>query len=177
MIKWNKEIVWPHKSDYILRVLEETFAPSKAGNPTVTLKFEVAYPETVEGPDGPMTVAGTMLNARYALSSPGTAKSTPEQATEFLRGKFIELLKGFEMSTGDINWDNPTLGFKGKLVYAELDDKAEPRRGSPTKEDLAKGIKVGAVLLHPKTKKSLVDHYPEAKAFYGIAELPNANSL
>ena len=47
MQKWNTSIPWVKKSDYILRCIEEIFAPSSGGNPMVTLKFEVAAPDTV----------------------------------------------------------------------------------------------------------------------------------
>lgn len=176
MSKWNSTIPWVKKSDYILRCVEETFAPSNSGNPMFTLKFEVAAPSEVpndeDGTD--MTVAGTPVTYWCVTKSvTGNKDETPEQATERCKKNYTKLLEAFELPTDNIDWDNPVGGFKGKLVYALVEDNPTEQRGSPTKADLAKGIRQGPVLVHPKTKKPLIQHYPAIKDFYGIAELPS----
>jgi len=179
MSKWNSTMPWIKKSDYILRCVEEIFAPSNSGNPMYTLKFEVAAPSEVEDDDGnPMTVAGISVSYWCVTkNTTGTKDENPEQATERCKKNFIKLLEAFELPTDNIDWDNPTGGFKGKLVYALVEDNPTEQRGSPTKADLAKGIRVGPILLHPKTKKPLIQHYPVIKDFYGIAELATSGSL
>ena len=178
MNKWNKQIEWIKKSDYIVRCLEETFAPNNAGNPMFTLKLEVAWPNTVVLPDGEeIIVAGIPLTTWCVVTSlTGTKNASPEEATANCHRRYLELRKTFELpytTESEIDWNNPPGGFKGKLVYALIEDKEDAERGAPSKEDLAKGIKVGPILLNPKTKLPLKVHYPEIKDFYGIAELPS----
>ncbi len=172
-IKWNRNIPWVKKSDYILRVLEESFAPNNKGNPMVTLKCEVAAPDTVVNNNGDeMTVAGVPITHWCTIASlNGNENDTPEVVTAKCRERYINLLNAFELPTIDINWDNPQMGFKNKTVYAFLDDQEVDERGSPSKADLAKGIKQGPILINPKTKKPLVSHYPEIKEIYCLAEL------
>ena len=173
---------WVKKSDYILRCIEETFAPANSGNPMVTLKFEVAAPDVVIDDEGnELQVAGTPLLFWCVVKSvTGNKNQSPEEATAQCQRNFIKLLTAFELPIDNINWDNPELGFKGKLVYALLEDNEQEQRGSPTKADLAKGIKQGPILVNPKTKKPLVNHYPKINgidSIFGIAELANTGGL
>jgi len=178
MQKWNASLPWVKKSDYILRCIEETFAPANSGNPMVTLKFEVAAPDVVTDDNGEeIQVAGIPIMFWCVVKSvTGNKNQSPEEATEQCKKNFIKLLTAFELPTDKIDWDNPTLGFKGKLVYAMLEDSEQAQRGSPTKADLAKGIKVGPILINPKTKKELINHYPKINgvdSIFGIATIDN----
>lgn len=181
MQNWNKEMPWPKKSDYILRCIEEGFAPNNNGNPMVTLKYEVVSPQSVTtivgGKDEEVGITGVTIMGYYTLSSTGTAKNTAEGATKFCQDNFKKVLMGFDRSNEVVNWDNPALGFKGKTVYAHLQDKESPQYASPTKEQLSKGQKIGAPLINPKTKKPLTTHYPEIVELFGIAELPVVGAL
>jgi hypothetical protein len=182
MQKWNTSIPWVKKSDYILRCIEEIFAPSSGGNPMATLKFEVAAPDTVIDNDGEeLQVSGVRINFWQTIKSiSGWKDTSPEEATEQLQANFIKLLTAFELPTDNIDWENPALGFKGKLVYVMLEDNEQAQRGSPTKADLAKGIKIGPILVHPKTKKELVSHYPKINSvdsFFGTAVMSGTGGL
>lgn len=174
MKQWNSSIRWERKSDYILTCMEELFAPSNGGSPMVTLDFEVKSPETVEIDGEDITVAGTKMKLRMVI-----AHENPEYQASF-RAKFVKMLNAFELPTDNIDWNNPTLGFKGKSVYALVEDNAVVQRGSPTKSDLAKGVKEGPVLVNPKTKLPLVKHYPQIAGgfdsveIYGIADVAGA---
>lgn len=177
--KWNMDIAWEKKSDYILRCIEESFGPSNGGSPMVTLKWEVAAPEEVEQSNGDtMVVAGIPLTSYHVLRAMRDSKTrSQEEQTVVFQDTFKKLLTAFELPTDNINWENPTLGFKGKTVYALLENEAKPQRSSPTKADLEKGIKEGPVLLNPKTKAPLVKNYPKIVEIYGIAELANSGAL
>lgn len=175
MIKWNTNIPWVKKSDYILRCIEESFGPSNtSGNPMITLKFEVAAPDSVTNNDGEeMSVAGIpIIHYCVTKSLNGNAKSTPEEASAHCKKNVEKLYLGFDMPTDNINVDNPELNFKGKLVYALVDDDEKDQCATPTKAELAKGIRQGAVLVNPKTKKPLKTHYPKIVEIFGLAELP-----
>lgn len=181
--KWNMDTPWERKSDYILRCIEETFAPSNGGNPMVTLKFEVAAPEEVEINGEMRVVAGVPITSyNVTKSMKGYTDNqgnvvTPEMQTAKKQAQYIKLLNAFEIPSDNINWDSPPLGFKGKCVYAMLENDATEQRGSPTKADLAKGIKVGPILMNPKTKQPLVKNYPKIVEIYGIAEVANTGAL
>lgn len=182
MKKWSMNEPWVKKSDYILRCIEESFGPSNSsGNPMITLKFEVAAPDSVVGDDGEeMSVAGVPITAYFVTKSlNGSEKQTAEEASANCLKNLQKLYTAFELSTDDINVDNPTLGFKSKCVYALLDNEEKEQRGSPTKADLAKGIKQGAILINPKTKKPLTINYPRigspksnaVDSIFGLAEV------
>jgi hypothetical protein len=179
MNKWNMSLPWVKKSDYILRCIEEKFGPSNSGNAMWTLKFEVAHPETVINDDSKeMSVAGTPIQFWAVTNNvTGSKDTSPEEATAKARDRYKKLLTVFELPTDDINWDNPSGGFKGKLVYALVDDNESEQRGTPTKADLAKGIKQGPVLINPKNKKPLKSHYPKIVEIFGLAELPTSGGL
>lgn len=172
---------WPKKSDYILRCIEETFAPNNNGNPMVTLKFEVVAPQSVttivNGKDEEVGITGVTIMSYNTLASTGTAKNTAEGATKFCQDNYRKVLVGFDRGSEEVDWNNPTLGFKGKTVYAHLQDKESPQYASPTKADLAAGKKIGAPLINPKTKRPLTTHYPEIVELFGLAEIQQAGAL
>ena len=107
----------------------------------------------------------------------GGKNTTSEEATAAARDRYIKLLEAFELPTDNIDWENPAGGFKGKTVYALVEDNETEQRGTPTKADLAKGIKVGPVLLNPRTKQPLINHYPQIREIFGVTEIPTAGAL
>lgn len=169
--KWSNQIAWVKSSDYIVRCIEETFSESKSsGNPMITLEFEVAAPETMSVGDKEILIAGVKagLKAYYpvtVLSGDGI----DDQKTANSRERVKTLYRAFGLLDTDINYENPTLAFKGKIVYAWLEDDETEQRKSPTKDELAKGIKQGAVMINPVTKKPLVQHYPKIREIFGLA--------
>jgi len=177
--KWNMSIPWVKKSDYIIRCTEEILAPNSNGNLMFTLKFEVQYPNTVEDSAGEeMVVAGTPLTYWCVVQSlTGSKNQSPEEATEACKGRYRKLREAFDLPNKDIDWDNPPGGFKGKLVYAQLDNEENVQRGAPSKADLIAGKKEGPVLVNPKTKKPLIKYYPKIAEIFGTAELPSSNTL
>jgi len=179
-IKWNMSIPFEKKSDYIIRFTELSLAPNSKGNPMITIKTEIAAPDTVDmvvnGEMKPVVVAGVKPGAHYITLqvSNENGEGINEEKTEGCRKRWNEFRAKLELPE-ETNWDNPVLeDVKKVLAYALIKNKATPKTASPTKEELAKGIKVGKVLLHPKTKQPLIDNYPEIEEIFCTAELPTS---
>lgn len=169
--KYNNNLQLP-RDNYVIRCTEESFGPSKSsGNPMATLNFEIDSPEEVEIAGVRYTVAGARVSPVY-LSTLGKNESGEVDAdkTAKSRERFVAMLTNFGLPTDNINWDNPTLGFKGKLVHALLYSDESEQRKTPTKEQMARGQQ-GDILLHPITKVPLVKYYPKVDTIFGLAEV------
>ena len=167
-VKYNRSMELP-QDNYILRVLDEGFAPSKSsGNPMITLETEVHSPSEIEIAGQPVTVAGLKIK-RYLptqviengeLNIDKTQKAAKRLETEY---------KLFGLSFDGFNPENPTLGFKGKLVHARLYSKKTEQRKAPTAEQRAAG-KLGDVIVNPITNQPVVNYEPQIAEIYGIAQ-------
>jgi len=170
--KWNGSVMFPRLSDYVLRCVSETFSPSKSsGNPMITLEFEVASPEEVEVAGEQYTVAGVGKIFRYfptIVFTDGEGNKDAEK-TEAAQTRVKDLYQKFGLDNTDINFENPVLAFKGKLVYALMQDDAREQRKAPTAEQIAKR-QLGDILKNPITGKPLVRHYPDLVEIFGLAQ-------
>ena len=169
--KWSSEIKFPKDSDYILRVTKAEFGESKSsGNPMITLYHEVVAPETktVDGEDVEVAGVSVGLKTYHTVISKLEDGSVDVVKTQKNNDRLKKLFEEqYGVSFAYFNPENPNLeGFLGKEVYALIDDEATEKRKAPTKEQLAKGIRQGDVLLHPATKKPLIDHYPKIKEVF-----------
>jgi len=79
------------------------------------------------------------------------------------------LYENFGLKSDKLNFENPVLELKGKLVHALLYGKPEEQRRAPTKEQLAKGLKQGDIIKHPITGQPLVQYWPQIDEIYGPA--------
>lgn len=176
--KWNNEIPI-NRDTYMIRCIEEGFAPSRSsGKPMITLKFEIAAPETISVAGEDIMVVGVKSNlVRYQVTKSvddqgnvDTEKSASlKKALEEMYGQF-----GIKL-TEELNVDNPPLGFKNKLVWAVLDNERKPMLRTPTKEQLDKGIKRDApelIMLHPVTKQPMIENWPQIIKIICPAEQP-----
>jgi hypothetical protein len=169
--KWNSEIPWTHREDYILRVTEESFGPSKSsGNPMITLKMEVVSPETMEVAGAEYNIAGVSFGlTKYYPTQVIEDGETNQTKTVQAQDRVKELYRAFGLDDSSINFENPTLGFKGKTVYARLYNNATEQRRAPTKEQLAKGQRQGDIMTNPVTKKPLMQNSPAIGEIFGLA--------
>ena len=167
MKKWNQEIPFP-TDNYVIRCTEETLGRSSGNdNPMITLQFEINSPQEVE-------IAGEQVNVASAKTLPkwlvlqvaedgvvDAAKTADavERAKEFYR------LCGMELTDPE----NPTLGFKGKLFHAQIYNKADEKRKTPTAEQKKAG-KQGDILKNPITGKDEIRNQPAIAKIYGPAE-------
>jgi hypothetical protein len=64
--KYSSKLKFPNDSDFIVRVTDESFAPSKSsGNPMITLDFEVVSPETKRNGDGVECLMAGVTTKQY----------------------------------------------------------------------------------------------------------------
>lgn len=177
--KWTPEIKIPQDSNYIIRITDESFGPSKgSGNPMITLKAEVVSPEEVEVAGEMINIAGAPITPLYYVTQPADADGNVDAEKAANSAKRLkELYSLFELPNDNINPENPTLAFKGKVVYALLYPDCQERRKSPTAAQLAQGIKQGDVMINPKTKKPLVNNFIKVGEIFGLAELPKSQAF
>jgi hypothetical protein len=169
MKKWNMDIVWEVQSNYILRCVDEKIAPSNKENPMITLGFEVVSPESFESAGEEYNIAGVPIKYYQNVKTLVDGLVDVEK-TEDNKKRLLALYKAFEIPVDEvIVQDNPPLGFKGKVVYALLENDQKVKRRSPTKEQLSKGIKEGDVLINPMTKQPLKTNYPKISQIFGLA--------
>lgn len=172
--KWSSRVQWP-RDNFVCRVTDEKFAPSKgSGNPMITLTVETVgllkndntTTDEIDVGGEPFMIAGVRVTQYYptiVLSSDGVDAEKTKKAQERVK----ELYSKFGLG-GDINFENPVLGFKGKLFMALLFGDPQPQRRSPTKEQLEKGIREGEVILDPVTREPVINFYPKIDRIYGL---------
>ena len=166
--KYDGKIQWPRQSDYVLRVIDEEFTQSKStGNPMIHLTVEVDRPEEVEIAGEVYMIAGQKCELYYVTKTLEGPDAEDKSVNNAKRVK--DLYDLFELPSDNINLENPELGFKGKLVFAMMDSETKERRGSPTKEQLAKGMKQGDILKNPITGKPLIYYVPKVVEIFGLA--------
>lgn len=164
------DIPWSNDSNYIVRCIEESFAPSRGGNPMITLKFEVVAPEEMEVAGDKFNIVGVPIQY-WNITQVMDGESVDVEKTQNAAKHTKKLYEAFGMDSSNINPENPVLGFKGKCVYALLENDPKEKRKSPTAEQLAKGQKQGDVMIHPGTKKPLVTNYPKISKIFCVAEV------
>lgn len=169
--KWSNKTMLP-RDNYILRVVEESFGPSKgSGNPMITLEFEVVSPEEVEVGGDMFNVAGVKTVGYYTTQVFADAEGNLEKdKTENAQKRVRTLYERFGLPSDNINFENPVLEFKGKTVHALLYSDVTEQRKAPTKEQLAKGQRQGDVIKNPITGKPLVSYYPKIDEIFGLAQ-------
>jgi hypothetical protein len=168
-IKWNQGIEFP-KENYVLRCTEESFGPSKSsGNPMITLEFEVQSPDEVPVGDDIITVAGVPLRTYLTTKVLDGDGDIDAEKTENCAKRLEKIYAAFGLDFSNFSPDNPTVGFKGKLVHAYCYAKEEEDRKAPTKEQVAKRQQ-GDVIKNPITGKSRLRYQPQVGEVYGLAQ-------
>jgi hypothetical protein len=168
MKKWDMSVAWQPASDFIIRCVEELFAPSNSGNPMITLKFEVASPEEMDVAGEKYNIAGTPISFWQVVQTMDGDVVDAEKTAENLK-RLKALYAAFELPNDNINPENPAMGFKGKIVYALLENNQQAKRKSPTAEQLKAGQKQGDIMINPLTKQPLVTNYPKITEIFGLA--------
>lgn len=174
--KYNSSLQFP-VDNYIIRCVDEKFAPSNSGSPMITLEFEIDSPETVQIAGEDVTVAGVTLK-HYAVTKSVDAdgnvdaektKACEERVFVSVHRDRPSLYELFGEDGAAVDKENPELKFKGKRVHATLGCEVRERRKTPTPEQVKKGQQ-GDVLLNPITGKPQVSYYPKINQIFGLAQ-------
>lgn len=135
----------------------------------IVLEFEVVSPETVEVAGHQYNVAGVKVGKKYFVTQVLVEGSVDAEKTANCKEKLDDIYAKFGLPPIE-DIENPTLGFKGKIVWALVNSEMAEKRKSPTAEQLAKGIKEGDVLKNPITGKPLIQYFPFVEEIFGLAE-------
>lgn len=148
---WNSKMPFP-KDAYILKCVEESFAPSKSsGNPMLTRTWEIISPEIIVIGDKQVNIGGVKLtqyrpvkckNSKEEAEATGKEwnEEKSDKAFGSLRDELIAM--GFDPN-GEIDDENPPRWAENKTVLALCYGKKDVARKPPTREQLSKGIKQG----------------------------------
>lgn len=153
--------------NYLVRVIEEAFGPSKSsGNPMITLSCEIISPETVSIAGEDYNVAGTKIQPSYFTTKTMKNGEVDVEKTEYNKVRLDELTTQFKMPA-ITDPENPALGFKGKVVWAIVKSEAKAKTKTPTQEQLEAGEKVGDVIIDPMTGEPVISYFPKIDKIYG----------
>lgn len=186
MQKWTNSVSFPADSSYVCRVVEEAFGPSSKGNPMITLTPEIVSPETVEIAGVQYNIAGVQPAKMYfnVKTMDGEEVDVEKTQSNFERvfksndPEKKSLYELFELPTDTEGFDfeNPTLGFKGKLFFCVITDKVKARLKAPTPAELEIAKKksihpsqAGSPMKNPVTGKDLITHTPTVGEIFGLA--------
>lgn len=146
----NPKIKLP-KERYTLRIKDEEFQMSKAGNPMLVLSFEFMAPDVFTHWDGSkVNIAGVELNKKMYMTLRVTDDKTKEVdpvATQKAFDRYCDLLGrlGKEIPAEGIDVENPPKLLKGTIIDAICDAEEFAQRKDPTPEQKAQG-KLGDII-------------------------------
>jgi len=154
------------KDRYVLRCINQDFAPNKKGNPMITLKWEVigyqnpdgTISENVERQGTTYTISGMQLTSYHTIT-PGGALSM-----------FFEFQEKMGFQSDEVDETNPTMEYVGLCAHTILSSEESVQRKAPTDEQKAAG-KLGDFILDDDGQK-ITHNRPKIDQFLGRAESP-----
>lgn len=154
------------KDRYIIRCINQEFAPSKKGKPMITLKWEVCG---FQNPDGTINdvverngvsyqISGLQITS-YHVIEPGAALSM-----------FFEFQGKLGMDSEQVDETNPRMEYVGTTAHAILSSEESMQRKVPTEEQKEKG-ELGEPILDDDGNK-IIHYRPKIDMFLGLASSP-----
>lgn len=174
--KWNAKMQFPTESNYVNRITNAVFGPSKSsGNPMVTVSYEICEPQEVEIGGEMVSIAGVSCDSYFPTTVLNPDHSVNEEKTESARKRFKEFYTLLGLNPEEINWDNVDVSpLKGKVVLTMMSPDEQEQRANPSAAELAKNPKAqGKTLRNPVNNKPLVQYWPKVREVFGLA--PNQN--
>ena len=168
--KLTSKVAIPKDSNYIIRCTEEKFGPSKSsGNPMITLNFEVVAPEEVIVKGEAYNIAGARVSPMYLTTQSMKDGEVDVEKTSAAAGRIEKMYNAFGLDFSTFNPENPTLGFKGKEVFAALYADEDVVRKDPTPEQLKRGEQ-GDPQVNPVTGKDRIQYFTKIDEIFGLAK-------
>ncbi len=194
MQAWNQKIMFPSDSNFVIRITDVEFGPSKSsGNNMFTLGWEIVSPESAN-------IAGEEYDISGVHSGPMNKIYYPtEGADEEKTANCLKRLTGTGEQLGLLTMafaDKPEListlnpkgpnteildSLEGMCFFCQMSPEVQPQRKNPTAEQIAaakaKGLKraEGDIQKHPVTGKNLITYMPKVREIFGKAENVGAN--
>lgn len=170
--KWSADKIIPTDSNYICRITEADFGPSKSsGNPMITINWEIVAPTEVEIGGEMVNVAGVKTQPTYHTSG---NSADPEKDTKN-KAAIKELFGKFKLDNENINYDNiDAKPFLGLTAFCTVKAKMVEDRKTPTAKQIEDAKKKGTraegdVMTNPVTGAKLVKYWPEIGQIFGLA--------
>ena len=132
------------KDRYTLRIKDEEFKMSAAGNPMIILTPEFVSPDSFVAADGStVNIAGVELNKEY-ITLRTKDKETGEvdlvkSQKMFDRYADLRAKLGVPIDDEGVDIENPPKVFKGLVISAICDSEESAQRKEPTVEQRSKG--------------------------------------
>lgn len=176
--KWNFKVQFPTDSNFVNRITNATFGPSKSsGNPMITIETEVVSPAEVEIGGELYNISGvkaTIYRTTKNLSDAEKAENNLKQCKEFIAMLFPDKPEYAEKFDPE-NPDQAMLNeMKGLLILTQMSPDVDEQRKTPTAEQIEKAKKNGTrpegdVMKHPVTGKALISYRPQIREVFGLA--------
>lgn len=168
MKNWNNKVPFPSDSNYMNRIIDAKFAPSKSsGQPMLTLEYEVVAPTAgVVIGDSEYNLLGVKVK-KYHVTKKLNEGIVDIDKTAESQEQIKELYVLHGLDSTDINWDNIDVKpFIGVVVYTQMYGEAVEERKLPTAEQLKRGDQ-GDLQRHPVTGEKLIQYRPQIKTVFG----------
>jgi hypothetical protein len=167
---WNNKMPFP-KDNYVIRCLEEKFAPSSSGNPMITRNWEVVSPEVATLGDKQVSVVGARVT-QWLPTEVYEGGKLDEAKSDKAFGKVRDDFQALGYKDTSIDTANPPLIAKGKcaygIVYARENEATKPL----TNQQRLEGKKVGDAIIDPTTGKPVITYQLQIECILGLAPEP-----
>lgn len=189
--KWSFKIPFPVESNYVNRITEVSFGPSKSsGNPMITMTCEVVMPQEIEAGGEMYNIAGVKTTNYYTtktLTQGGFDEEKTENQVKRIKDLLTMLFPENPEYADKFNPDNPDAdvlkAMQGKLILTQMSAEVTERRKTPTAAQIEEAKKTGKrpegdVMKHPITGKPLISYRPKIDEIFGLApeDIASANS-
>lgn len=185
---WNRNIQFPSDSDFVVRITDANFGPSKSsGHPMLTLEWEIVSPSEKEIGGDMYEMAGISsnpMNHLYWKTKDLNDEAKSANALERLvskgdpQGVLRTMLPEMSDLVDAFNPENPSQeildALKGLCVFVQMAPDIVPQRKNPTSVQIAEAKKTGKraegdIQKHPISGKPLVEYRPKVKEIFGVA--------
>lgn len=140
--QWNNKMPFP-KDRYTLRVTEEVMKISGNDNPQIARTLEIVAPEIGEIDGKKISVVGCKIYQYLPSKVSDGNGGWDQEKSDKAYGKLRDDLLMFDPSLTEIDDENPPCIAKGRYVDAIIVGRSDKSYKPPTKEQIAKGMKVG----------------------------------
>ncbi len=194
MQAWNQKIMFPSDSNFVIRLTDTEFGPSKSsGRNMFSFGWEIVSPESCniagEEYDISGVHSGPMNKLYYATESDDAEKQANAIKRLTGTGEQLGLLtmafadKPELLATFNPTGPNTEIldALEGVCFFCQMSPEVQPQRKNPTAEQIAeakkKGLKraEGDIQKHPVTGKNLITYLPKVREIFGKAENVGAN--
>lgn len=185
MKKWNADLMIPTDSNYIIRIADAEVKLSNAGQPMIVMVPEINTPAEVMIGEDQVNIAGVKCRPIYrTFKCVDEEGNIDQKKTKDARERIMKEFYGpIGLTPEEVNWENPDVSIlKGKAFYCIVKSNIVEKRKTPTQVQIETARKSGKyaegdVMLHPITKKALVQYWPETDEIFGYCPEQSVSAI